>query len=246
MGSTAEAFEKHQGNITQIGEADLRARHLAVETIIGEASELVTISTEDSPAFSKISRFDMGNIETLQERTDAFMHCFAAYQDVALDKSEAKEQWDSIEPEAYTMKRKLLKRLGLIYEEENRIADLKEINEIAIGRGRRDLTMDYLQLSGIASKDAKDLATLNFGEEKVARISEIFEILKSLIGSITTPKAEIEEKKLLMDQAYTYLDQAVSSIRKYGQLIFDGEPRENLYKSQFHMDSGKMSHSTNS
>ncbi len=178
----------------------------------------------------------MNNIHSLQERLDAFMHCFVTYQDVALDKSEAKEQWDSIEPEAYKKKRKLLNRLELIYKEDNRPADLKEIKQIAIGRGRRDLTMDYLQLSEIAVKDAPQLASLNFGEEEVARVSEIFETLKSLIGPITTPKAEIEVKKLLMEQAYTYLDQAVSSIRTYGQLIFEGEEREKLYKSEHYQN----------
>jgi len=245
MGSTAEAFVKHEGFIKEIGEADLRSRHLAVETIVGEVSELVNTSLQDSSAFSKITRFEMSNIETLQERLDAFMHCFAAYQDVALDKSEAKEQWDAIEAEAYREKRKLLKRLGLIYEEDGRPADLKEIKQIAIGRGRRDLTMDYLQLSEIAVKDALPLASLNYGEAEIARISEIFETLKSLIGTVTTPKAEIEERLLVMEQAYTYLDQAVSSIRTYGQLIFDGEDRESLYKSKSHVDYGKMSHNTN-
>ncbi len=245
MGSTAEAFEKHQGNITQIAEADLRARHLAVETIIGEASELVNSATEDISSFTKMARFEMDNIHSLQERIDAFMYSYALFQDVALDKSEAKELWDNVESEAYVAKRKLLKRLELIYDEDGRHDDLKQIKQIAIGRGRRDLTMDYLQLSEIAVKDAEHLASLNFGEADVARISEIFEILKSLIGSITTPKAEIEEKKLLMEQAYSYLDQSVSSIRKYGQLIFDGEDREKLYKSESHIEYGKMSHSTN-
>lgn len=244
MGTPQEALANHRTYIEAIPEDQLSKQNLSTNDIFGEASELVTVATEDYEKFQAMTRFDLFFIDTLQERIDAYMMAVSLFEEVALDKGEAKEAWADLEPIAYDVKRHLMRRLRLLYEEDNNRQGIELLNSIAIGRGRRDLTMDFLQLSELAVKEQDALGTLAYSAEQVAYVAEIFESLKKLLGSINTPVKEVEARKLLMQQAYTYLHEAVSTIRRYGQLIFaDDDDRLKLYKSESHMETGRMSHS---
>lgn len=245
MGTPQEALENHRTAIEAISEAEISNPNLATTDIFGEASELVVVATEDYEQFRSLSRFDLLAIDTLQERIDAYMLTVAQFEEVAMEKGEAREQWLELEPKAYALKRRLMRRLRLFYEEENNKQGIEHLNNIAVGRGRRDLTMDFLQLSELTKKEQEALASLGFTADDAASVGETFESLKALLGSINAPVKEVESRKLLMQQAYTYLHEAVSSIRRYGQLIFaDDEVRLKLYKSEARVSYGEMSYSS--
>ncbi len=86
-----------------------------------------------------------------------------------------------------------------------------------------------------------ELASLNFQEANIVEVEEIYESLAGLLGSINTPKAEIAELKLMMEKAYTYLEDAVKPIKSYGRMIFEDTPREDMYKSKSLAEYGSIS-----
>ncbi len=246
MGTTQDAFTQIEPIITLIQESDLIGKNRTMNAITGETSALVVTATEDRAEFKAVPRFDISKIDTLQLRLDGYLYTYAQFEEIAFNKSESLTQWDSGEDNAYKVKRKLLRRLITLAEEAGDTAELAELKKISKGRGREDLTMDFLLLAGKARKYQVELATLNYQEDEIIEVEAIFETLKSLLGSINRPNSEIATKKLLMEQAYTYLAQAVNSIQSYGRMIFEDTDREDLYKSASRQEYGSMSHKNDS
>lgn len=238
--SVQDAFLKTKQFISSIPRTELIGRNRTMNAILGETTQLAQTAKEDRDQFTRLTRFDITTIDLFPQYIDAFLYCYVQFEEVAFDKGEALELFRKLEPKAQTRKKKLIRRLMLIAEENGNDDEIKELKKIKMGRGREDLTMDYLKLAGKARRQERDLATLNYNDDEISDIEDTFERLRRLLGSIKTPNQKTQELKLLMEQAYTLLHQKEAQIKKYGQLLFEGTPRAELYKSSFLMQSGRM------
>jgi len=242
MGTAENAFFMHQAEIEAIPENQLIGKNRPVEKITSEVSQLYVVAKEDREEFEAIGRFDISLIDTLHTRRDAYLHCYSMYQEVIFDSAAALEAFRALEEQAYKDKKKLLSRLKMIAMENGDKNELKELRQIAYGNGREDLTLDFLKLSGKVKKQKPELLDMGYVEEELDRVELTFIKLKDLIGSINLPNAERESRQLLMDQAYTFLAMAESKIKDYGQMLFEGTDREDLYKSESRQKIGSQSH----
>lgn len=242
MGTPKEAFELHAQTITAIGTDRLRPRFDSMEDLFEQTSQLITYVREDRAAFEAIPRFDISIIDTLEDRLNALIYLFGYYTEVALNKSEAREQWDALEPQAHQLKRDIIESLRFIYEELGDDKRLKELTEIAIGTGRKDLFCDFAQLSGVAVRDKAHLISMGLPETIVEDTDAIRDQLLPLFGSLEATPEEVEKRALMVQQSFTWLDEAVSEIRRYGKFAFrnDAEKQER-YKNQNDVLAGKAS-----
>lgn len=240
MGTTQEAFDRNVQTISDITPGQLRPRYEAMDDLFLEISELIKYSKEDSDLFAKIPRFNMEFINSLEERFLTLVHAVSSYTEIALDKNEAEKQWKELEPLAQKLKRDIIEALQFIYEEEERFEDLDKINEIAVGVGKKDLYCDYVELRSIATRDVDLLVSMGLPATAPADMEALFEKMLPLFGSIEAPAELVEERALLVKQAYTWLYEAVDPIRRYGKYIHSDNPVKLVhYKSLSKSASGK-------
>ncbi len=240
MGTTEEAFTRNHAIIAAITTNDLRPRYEAMDDLFLEISALIKHSKEDIDLFAKIPRFNIDFINSFEDRYLTLIHAFSMYTEVSLNKSEAEESWKELEPLAQKLKREIIVALQFIYEEEERFEDLRQLNEIAVGTGKKDLYCDYVELRGIATKDLDHLVSMGVSETAPADMEAIFEQMIPLFGALEAPAELVEERSLLVKQAYSWLDEAVDQIRRYGKFIHANNPdRYVLYKSQSRMSNAK-------
>jgi hypothetical protein len=232
MGTASEAFTRFEEEIRAIPNTELIGKNRSITAILGETSELVVTSNDDFDTFAEIPRFNTDLIELLPFRLDAFMYCYTQFEEIALEGSDAKKEWKEIEPRAYIVKKRLLRRLRMLAEERDDLIEKVELIKIAKGQGRRDLTLDFMQLSEKVKQQHDGLISIGYTESDLAEVETIYETLKRLLGSVQRPKKEVEDAQTLMEQAYTFLMLAVNPIKAYGQMIFEDTEREQLYISQ--------------
>lgn len=241
MTTVQEAFDRFKPTVSQITEDKLLSPTMDTQTIIGEAEELNTICSGDSKELLKV-KLAHEVLESYSDRIDAFIVAEAEYNAVAFAKSEALTQWRAIEEEVSHRKFDLITILRFCFEEKNMQSEIKELKRISQGRGRRDMTVDYMELNKMAEKyiDLFDVVGED-GAAHVAYTAQTFEKLRALLGDINIAPAEVREKELLAKQVFTYLQQATNEIRRRGQFAFrNNEMKLNEYKSDFHQYLGNQ------
>ncbi len=242
LGTTQEAYDRNAAYIATITSDNLRPRFESMEDLFLEISELINHCNEDKDLFAKIPRFNIEYIITLDDRYLTLLHAFSLYTEISLDKNVAESAWKKIEPKAQRLKRIIIEALQFAYEEEERFDDLAKINEIAVGSGKKDLYCDYVELRSIATRDLPLLVSMGVSETAPADMEAIFEQLIPLFGSLEAPSELVEERALIVKQAYTWLYEAVDSIRRYGKFIHADNPKRLvLYKSKSRIENGKSS-----
>jgi len=232
MSNPETAYKALLSEYLKIKETDFIGMNREREVIIGESLKLASYSKEDLPQFETIPRFNPELIAFLPERIDGFI--YAADQFFFAEELPAKAlaEWDAIDPEAQALKKKILNRRYTIAIEEGDLTTAKTMKKVAIGQGRYDTCSDFSKLNIMAKMDTQKLASIGITPAEIKRLDELDTKFKSLIGNIDRKPEGLEEKKNMMFRAYTYLALAVNPICEYGQMIFEGTDRAELYKSE--------------
>jgi hypothetical protein len=217
---------------------------MSVADIIGEAEELERTSRLDKEALFA-SGINQELLESLSDRIGAYSVANSEYNTVAFAKSDAKIAWEEVEPTASKHRSKLIHYLRFAFKRNDMKPELKVVTEIAKGRGRRDLMIDMMDLQKLIEKHLDIVTPFGMTIADGIKAEELFETLRSILGGIDTPAAEVTTKKKLAQQAYTYLWESVDEIREFGQFLFwEDDKKLDLYRSDHYQRVGKLSHST--
>ncbi len=231
MANPEIAYKNLMREYLAIQEINFTHMNRAREVIIAESLQLASYSAEDIGEFSFIPRFNTDLIATLPERIEGFIHADNQFVLTDSGPGTAKGEWIVLEPEAEKIKQKFITRRTAIATEEGDVTTLKEIGKIKPGYGRKDLQRDISNINAMAKRDAEKLASIGLDATFLKRLDEINTKLQTLIADMKRLPEGYEEKKKMVFRAYTYLMQAVTPICDYGQMIFEGTPRAELYKS---------------
>ena len=243
MSNSQDSYEKLRPVIEAIPDEEVVTPTMPPDDIIGEAEELLKTALEDKDTLIK-SGLNSEYIDTLEYRIGAFAVAESEFNAVAFDKSEAKKEWEKIEPDALELKRTLMHYLRFVFKRNNMTNELKSLGEIAKGKGRRDLMLDMMDLHKLAQKHINLLATVGLDASLIDAANNMFEKLRSLLGDLNAEPEEVERKKMMLRKAYTYLWQAVDNIREFGQFVFWKDPNKSeLYRSDHYQRIGRLSHS---
>ena len=242
MNNSQESFEKLRPVIEAIPDEKIVSPTMPPDDIIGEAEELLQTATEDRDLLVK-GGLKSEYLDSFQDRIGAYAVAEAEFNAVAFAKSDANKEWKNLEPEAKEIKETLMHYMRFVFKRNKMSAELKSLGEIAKGRGQRDLMLDLMDLHKLAQKHKELLPTVGMDLNLIDEANTMFEKLRSLLGELKTEPEEVETKKMLAKKAYTYLWDAVSNIREFGQFVFwKDEERLDLYRSDHYQRIGKMSH----
>lgn len=245
MATAQEAYNVLRPEFSIYTESELLSPTMDTPTTVGEAEELSSVIERDRDDLLNV-KLDSALLDSYSDRIAAFVVAEAEYNSVRFAKSEALTEWRIIEPDVTFRKFDTIDIFRFIFEEQKMKDELKELNRISLGRGRRDMTVDYMDLHKMGTQYGHLFDTVGEnGEEHVAYLAETFDKLRDLLGDINTTPAEVKEKELLAKQAFTHLQLATNAIRRRGQFAFRNNPEKHVdYVSDFHSARGKAAANT--
>ena len=170
--------------------------------------------------------------------------------------SEAQSQWDNVRftredeqktlrgkmKEADTLRADLVHTMRFAFRHDEEL--LSRVNRIAEGTGKGDLAQDLNDLAVLGRENPQPLEAVGMDLEQLVTASDMSDALQRHKAEVAVNETAAEAKKLLRDQAYTYLKQAMDAVREHGQYAFWKSPEKLLdYSSAYLRDIRKRSRS---
>ncbi len=146
------------------------------------------------------------------------------------------EVYKQLKVSAYTLRRHLFK-YGKFGCKKNELPEvLAELKEIIEGFGDEDMIYDMLKLYHLFTNNPTiPQGLLKFDTTWVDQSLQIHDELSALRASVKNPDAESEIAQLEQEvkQAYDLYFEKLNEVRDWGSFVFEGEERENEYKSEY-------------
>ncbi len=162
-------------------------------------------------------------LDSLQKRVNAYAVAESNATNAVATTHNSADIWPVRKVEAQNLRADLLTYSEVAFESHPEL--LQKVYAIRSGQGNADLIHDMLDLSGLLRANPEPFTALKkFNPEWINRSEELFTELRDIRAVIDSPDERIEELETLEKQAYTYLDQAVQEVRRFGKLAFRNEP----------------------
>jgi len=171
-------------------------------------------------------------VEDLLLRVLAAAEAQSEWRNVMFGREEAQKQWAALSPKGYALRDELLHFMRYAYRD---LPDLQtRVDSVAEGSSDADMIQDLNDLAVIGRENLNPLAAVGFAPIKLDEAASLNASLGALRPDASVDKAADREKKLLRDQAYTHLKEAVDTIRECGQFVFwKNEDRAKGYASDY-------------
>jgi hypothetical protein len=171
-------------------------------------------------------------VEDIPNRVMAFEEAQSDWNNVRFGREEAMTIWMAISPEGYELRDDLLHEYNYAYygfpEFHTRV------DAVAEGTGDADMIQDLNDLVVIGRENPDPLTDTAFDFTLLDQAAELCGKLGHLRAEASVDKSAYREQKLIRDQAYTHLMEAISEIRRCGQFVFrKDEDRRRGYASQY-------------
>ena len=231
MSEKQSAYEAKLAEITAISRDLLKFPTMPVDTYVKEANGLYSWASEDKTALTSAG-IDWPLVEDLVVRADALSYAQALWQKVMYSREEAQEQWNLLSPAGYDLRDVLLHYMQFAFRGEHGLSTT--VDKIAEGRGDADMIQDLTDVEVLARDNMAALIKLGLDPAEIDRAAQMSKELGMLRGEATADKAADSETKLVRDQAYTHLKEAVDTVRDLGQFVFwRTEERLVGYRSEY-------------
>ncbi len=159
----------------------------------------------------------------------------------------AEEIYKQLKVTAYALRHELFK-FGKFGCKKNRLPDaLIELKEIIEGLGDEDMIYDMLKLYHLfTATPSIPQGLLKFDPTWVDQSLQMHQELSELRGAVKNPDAESDIALLEREvkQAYDLYFEKLNEIRDWGSFVFEGEERENEYKSEYMQKRSKKAQAT--
>ncbi|MCP5046992.1 MAG: hypothetical protein GY940_07450 [bacterium] len=147
-------------------------------------------------------------------------------------RQEAAEKWAVDSPDAYQLRNSIIHDMRFAYYGNRKLA--KKVSDIADGYGHPDMIQDLNDLSVLGKANPDPLTAIGFDLILLDQAAQTADHLASLYAVVTGDRAEYTESKMIRDQAFTHLKEAVDEIRRVGQYLYwHAEHRKSGYRSAY-------------
>jgi hypothetical protein len=226
-----ESYDKLIDSIRAIPESEAKEPNMPVETAAQEAENTYDWSILDKAALVA-GGLDWTIVESLPDRAAAVRKAESNWFSERFAKGEAALKWEKESPAAYKLRDKLVHDTLFAYRKNDEI--LARIQAIEEGSGHADMIQDLSDLAAIARKSPDPLKAIkNFDFNDIDKAEQFSaEMARLLAGAKATTGTTAA--KIIRDQAFTYLKQAVDEVRSVGQYVF-WQKKDRLpgYSSQY-------------
>ncbi|MCP4152913.1 MAG: hypothetical protein GY757_34595 [bacterium] len=229
---TKEDYNRKLDVIRSIGEKQLKQpHHIPVGIYIQEAETLYLWAQDDIDALTGVG-LDRELVEDLPARCGALFEAEAAWQVCQKSRSENDREWKLQSPQAYKLRDRMLSDFRFAFRKEPDL--LKTVTDIAKGTGHADMLQALNNLAVLGRQETELLAGTGFDMDLLEQAALASDELSSLLAIVTSARELLSEEKMIRDQAFTHLKEAVNEIYECGRHAFRNN-KERLvgYRSRF-------------
>jgi hypothetical protein len=239
MTAQSDALAAKLATIQAIAKEDVKYPSMPVDTYIQEARYLHKWCLPDKNPL-KAAGLDWKLVDDLPVRADAATEAQSIWHDVMFGREEAQKKWAALSPAGYELRDEILHFMRYAYRD---MPDMStRVESVAEGSSDSDMIQDLNDLAVIGRENLEPLVAVGFDPKKLEEAASKSKELGSLRADASVDKAADQEKKLVRDQAYTHLKEAVDTIRQCGQFVFwKDQDRVKGYASDYLRQAGKSS-----
>ncbi len=230
--SEQQAYDRLIPLILAQSDKDTKIPNVAVENKVMDAHKFVKLSSENREVLIN-SGLNPEYIDTLEDRIGAYSIAHGNYMVLKNVVGTVKEKFAQLEKEAQALKRNIIHSFLFALDDNSKA--LETIKEITEGRSKNDLVYDFVPMKIVSETYTEELTRIGFDFTLIERAEELHLEMQDLLSQIKLSPKDISEVKVIKNKAYTYLDEALTQIKKHGQYVFwEDEERLELYKSDYY------------
>ncbi|HMA65832.1 MAG: hypothetical protein ACM31E_10765 [Fibrobacterota bacterium] len=226
-----EAYETHIKDAILISESDLEGPQMPVGIYTQEAVDLATSAKVDKEALVSAG-LDWAFVESLPGRAAALTQAESNWRCQRFGKEEACIRWGELGPKAYELRDTILHTFFYAYRKNPSI--LARVQDIAKGDGDEDMILDLNTESTLGKQYPDELSAIKFDMKQLDLAASTGFEMQQLLAESHGSTPAYNEARVLRDQAYAYLKEAVDEVRECGQFLFYREAhRFSRYGSKY-------------
>lgn len=147
-------------------------------------------------------------------------------------REDAEREWNEKSPAAYDLRDQLLHDFRFAYRKNPELSN--RVRQIAEGTGHADMLQDLNDLAELGKANTALLTAIGFDSAKLDVATTSAEMAK-LLSRATTVRVDNNQARIIRDQAFTHLKDAIDEIRACGQYVFwRNNQRYKGYVSQYY------------
>ncbi len=97
---------------------------------------------------------------------------------------------------------------------------LKRVSDIADGSGYADMIQDMNDIAVLGQENSDRLTRINFDQTLLDSAATTAAEMGDLLARASTDRDDYSASRIIRDQAYTYLKEAMDEVRDCGQYVF--------------------------
>lgn len=170
-------------------------------------------------------------IDELPVRTGACHHAQSLWEKQRKTKGPAEKEWDLRSPFAYALRIQIITDFRHAFRKHPRL--LKGVRAIARSRGDAGMIQGLSDLALFGERHMELLNKINFDLAQLDLAEATSREMGHLLGAVHAEDVK-KKAKLIRDQAYTHLKEAVDEIRSCGKYQFKDDPVRLVgYRSEY-------------
>ncbi len=229
--SNRDDYQSKLSTISQIPKDEVKSPDIPIEVYTQEAENLIQWCTQDREKLQSAG-LDWALVQDLSVRAGACREAESIWFRTRFTQEEAMAKWKKLSPQAYDLRDSILHAMRYAYREQPEL--LNRVQDIAEGRSDADMIQDLNDVAVLGRANAEPLSRINFEMALLDQAAARSDEMSQLLAEATGDKATDSAIKLVRDQAYTHLKEAVDEVRACGQYVFwRDEDRLKGYRSAY-------------
>jgi hypothetical protein len=229
--SQADFIAKQQ-QILAIALDVIRKPNMPIRIFLQEAENLFHWCQQDKIALLKTG-LDWTLVEDLPARIGALREAESQWLGGRYSHDQAQQDWERDARAAYALRDELLHIMRFAYRSEPAL--LRRVAEVAAGNGHADMIQDLNDLATLGRHHPAPLQKLNLDPTLLDRAAATADTISTLLAQVNGERLEGNTARVVRDQAYTLLKEAVDEVRTCGQYaLWDNAARRVGYLNHYH------------
>lgn len=228
---STSSYEAKLPQIQAITGDAIKKPNMPVKIFLQEAENLFHWAQQDQAALKK-ARLDWALVEDLPTLAGALREAESRWSQERHSREDAMRLWDVESPQAYALRDQLLRAMRYAYRRDETL--LRRVSEITAGSGHADMIQDLNDIATLGRQHSAPLVDIDLDLAELQRAADTAGRMADLLAQVNGERSADNTARVVRDQAYTLLKQAVDEVRACGQYVFwDSESRRLGYHSDY-------------
>jgi len=194
---------------------------MPVKIYIQEAEDLYKWCQPDREKLTG-NGLDWAMVEDIPARAGALREAQSRWKLSDKSDTETEKEWDEKSPAAHSFRKDLIRAFRFIFSDNASV--ISRINMLAEGESNSTVIQSLNDLSIFGRDHTEILQAARFDITRLDKAAEMSCEMASILAAVNSRRAFCSDTLKIRNQAYTYLKEAVSGVKKHANYIFWRDP----------------------